>query len=516
MSLTLFDFNHHVLPGDVLLLRSTGLRALANRAGQHAMRLFQSPNKAEFTHVALVVSPSDIADATPGAGVRIRSWRECATTYDLDYCKVARHPDLLNLAHDPARLFARVQFYYAQPYLLTSLTNRTVRDGKGIVCSQFVALVLHDLGLPALVPTAMFALPSDIDHCTRDKDSWRQFPFSTYGWHESVVPPPMQDPYWSVLYSSYRSILSTESIDRPIQTEQHSFDKTAAVNTPHVSDSGNSEIAITKSLSDLSREIGESLIQISEAMGSRIASMMAVMEAVCRTDAILDRQVLAFSERLSGEHFAKQNGIGRLPETALIKDEAGRLDLDCLSGQSLLDRWYAQFIEMPEAVPVVLSEADAPQRLVRRRLLLGKQIQQLTNLAAKRNFQAHAFQECWNQFVEYFNQGHHVTEDLLTQMHQVGKGIMHGMAWLETESADDITSRVTRYLSLAKETVPDQLSKLGHEAGLQAFDQIEALMALDQQRLKWVLESLPLLEAQTNGLESLLSSTESVKNEGLH
>lgn len=504
MDRTLFDFNHHVLPGDVLLLRSAGLRSLVNRAGQRAMRLLQPLRNAEFTHVALVVNSSHIADAMPGEGVRIRSWSEAASTYDLDCCKVARHPALMDLAHDPARLLARVQFYYAQRYALRSLANRTVQDRAGIVCSQFVVLVLHDLGLPTLVPTAMRALPSDIDHGTRDVDGWRQFSFTTYGWHPAVPPPPVNDHYWAVLASSLRSVFSTADANVPISTEPQSVDETAAVAGHYVADSGKSENVVAEQMLESPLLNGDIATLLSEAIGSRIASSMATTEAFFRITAEFDRQVLAICEALNNDHFIPQREQALMFGETMPEDGSGLPGQDVFSGQSLLNQWHAHFINTTDEVPKVLADVDIPLRLARHRVLLGKQVDQLTKVATERNDQAQAFQKHWDSFVKMLDQGHLPAVDLLTLMHRRGELLINGMAWLETDSADTIISRLSDYQSLASDTLPPRLPKLGNEAGAQAFDQILALAALDEQRMKWVSESRPILVAQTDGLASLL------------
>jgi hypothetical protein len=382
-----------------------------------------------------------------------------------------------------------------------------VQDHAGIVCSQFVALVLYDLGFPTLVPTAMRALPSDIDYATRSVDGWRQFSFATYGWHPAVSPPPVNDPYWAVLASSLSSIVLTADAKISINTKLRSVDETASVTAHYVAVSEQSENGVTKQLLESPRQRGDIATLLSEAIGNRIASLMATTEAVFRVTAELDRQVLAICEALNGDHLLSSSEQAQMLGKTLLEEEgAGLLAQDIFSGRSLLNQWQAQFIDTTDAAPRVLSDVDAPQRLAQHRVLLGKQIDQLTRLAIARNNQAQAFQKHWDSFVKLFDQGHLITVDLLTNMHRHGQILINGMAWLETESADAIISRIADYQSLVRDTLPPRLPKLGDEAGLQAFDQIEGLMALDEQRLKWVVESRPMLVAQTDFLKSWVSS----------
>jgi hypothetical protein len=170
-----------LLPGDVLLLRSKGKMAYLNRLSQRTLRLTRPLRRAKFTHVALVMNSTHIADAMPGQGVRIRSWQDAAASYEFEHCVAARHPAMWSEPGKHELLLARVQFYYSQPYKLWSLATRKPRHDKGLVCSQFVALVLNDLGLPPVVGSAMQGLPSDIDHNTRGKNGWVQFPLPRNG-----------------------------------------------------------------------------------------------------------------------------------------------------------------------------------------------------------------------------------------------------------------------------------------------------------------------------------------------
>ncbi|WP_131326254.1 hypothetical protein [Comamonas thiooxydans] len=461
MNQTLFHFHHHVLPGDVLLLRSLGFKAHVNRGGQRALRPL---NEAKFTHVAIVIDPGKIAEAMPGDGVRLREWKksEGSSTYDLNSCVVARHPDLVYLATDPAPLLDRVQFYYSQKYKLTSLSSKVVHDQAGIVCSQFVALVLQDLGLPALVSNPMRALPSDIDRSTQEKGGWRQFPFSDYGLHPNVSSPPDNDPYWSVLAQAQVSALAKITASTPT--------------TPVVSTAIVGAQPAGSLFGIANHEV------LSENIGSQIASSMKSTEAVLRACAELDRHVLSVCESLKDDPEIGQSvSFG---ESASVNT----------SGQSLLDQWHGLFIDHSDSKPRVLANADASVRIARHRDLLGESIVKLLHLARERVTQCEAFLNQMSSLATLLKKGQPVQTKLVSKLDEQCELLTKGTEWLEVEASDILESRLQADPPLGSTALDLAKPKLGDDVFEQAKKQLNDMIALDQIRHKWMTQSKPSLQ----------------------
>lgn len=503
MTKTLFDYNYHVLPGDVLLLKSPGLLALGSRIGQRALRPQRLLRTAKFTHVALVISQTHIADAMPKEGVRIRSWRSAAENYDLDKCVVARHPTLLSLAHDPARLLARVQYYYAQRYTLMSLSRRKVKHNRGVVCSQFVALVLHDLGLPHLMTTAMQALPSDIDCSTRGKKDWRQFSFSEYGWHPFATTPPVGDMYWKVLADSLPSLDELLRDDKPagMPTQVTELSEPAEDLATIFSKDDN---PVINQVTTAALDPVEVYRQLSEAIGEKLASSMRTVEAVIRVTAELDRQVLAMADALvTVQRQSQKEGFLDISKE-FFEDVLENGSWCQISSRSLLEQWHSIYIDRVDATIKVLADADSLQRLARHRIQLGESIKVITQVVTEANNQTQTLQEQFAQLPAFFQPGCDASiEKLVSLMLQQGSLLLKSMDCLEDEAADAILARRDGYTTLVSNTLIPVLPKLGQEVGLQAVDQLDALLELDQHLLDWVSVTKPILLLVTNCLASV-------------
>lgn len=450
------------LPGDVLLLRGTGWTAWANRAGQRGLRAWRPLQTAGFTHVALVVSPTNIADAMPGSGVRIRSWHEAAGDYQLSACRLARHPELAGLATDPEPLLQRVQYYYAQRYWLSSLARRTARHGAGIVCSQFVALVLQDLGLRPLVRTAMRALPSDIDHGTRGRHGWHQLPLRA-------------------------------SLPRTTRLSQRA-------------PSGEPAAQVGAEPSD---DVAERFsVALSGLVGCILDRSMAVTEAALRHNAEADRLMLAMAAAMGR---AQQAGRADHAQALLrvmdrMLQHAG-LDGPAatdVSGPALLAQWRLLYVDAVGRAPQVLADADALQRLAAHRKLLADAVAALTRLAAGRHGQVQSFKDAVERVFQLGAQGRAVGLDLVAQLQAWGGLLLQDAGWLETEDAHAIVARTGTYTALVQGTLVPLAPRLGHKAAQEALDQLHALAGLDEQRLRWVVEARPTLQVITDTLAGLL------------
>lgn len=172
-------WNCHVAAGDVLLLSSRGLESLAIKTYQAVKRRLIG----NYTHVAVVVGPDMIVDAMPKNGVSFTRWRDIEGGYDLERCRVARNTKLASNVETHQRLHQRAVYYFKQRYTLETLFSppESYADQAGLACSQFVALLLQDLGIKASTRPVLDTLPVDIDQATQIPPDWRQFSLTDYG-----------------------------------------------------------------------------------------------------------------------------------------------------------------------------------------------------------------------------------------------------------------------------------------------------------------------------------------------
>jgi len=497
MTKTLFDYDYHVLPGDILLLHSTGWMALGNRSGQRALH---PQRRAQYTHVALVINSTHIADAMPGNGVRIRSWKDAARDYKLNKCTVVRHSSLASLASDSTRLLNRIQFYYAQKYKIVSLARRKPKHNKGIVCSQFVALVMKDLGLPALASSPMQALPSDIDHNTREVNGWRQFPFSNYGLHPSVSVPEHADAYWKVLIDSVPNITELAGADDFAKELPLSVGG-RGVESVEVDDGRDSSLDTNQQTTAALDPIDASLM-FSEAIGHAMAISMGDFEAITRIVAELDRQFLGMAETLAKAVDQPDNFSSVISQEFLdgLSEDKSYFKI---SVRSLLERWHSLYIEYPKESVKTLADEDAPQRLIRHRFLLGEHVKQLTKIVTTSNTQAERLKNNFSKVAELFRRECKLPMELISNLHQAGSSFLKSMNWLEDELPDSIMARCDDYPQLVSSKLMPMLDELGEEVGQQALNQIQELLALDLQCYEWFSTSKDNLTAIVNGLASL-------------
>jgi hypothetical protein len=465
---TLFDSQNRVLPGDVLLLRGGSILALGNRLGQRALRLLRPFHPAKFSHVALVINSTHIADAIPEEGIQIRKWDDVSSHYNLGRCVVARHPDLSYLESDPTRLLERVQYYYAQRYSLLSLPRRTVKHNKGVVCSQFVALVLHDLGLRLRVSTPMRVLPSDIDHATRDKNGWNQFPLSKYGWsaapHQSLAKVTRLE----VLGANPSSLIGLD--ERGDDEERDSIETT--------------------------------LTQFSDAIGECLASSMAETESILRAFAELDRVMLAAVDALAiGSEFDQQKPL------LLNQESSGLLAEGCrkIAVIDLLGRWRYLYIAATKGTVKVLAEADSQERLVQHREHLSRQVADLTKNIVAANSRAEFYKEQLVKVQPILVSDPTSFIKVISLMSQGISSTLRTMDLVKDESNATILARLGDYANLIKFTLTPVLPELGERVGQQALDQLVALSKMDEQYFDWIVKCKPVLMLLKDRLAEILS-----------
>lgn len=163
-------------PGDILLLSGKSKGRPFNLGYQSIVR----GTHARYTHVALVISPFRVIHAIPGEGVEIRAWREIRDHYNIRESSVARFQYLDEARLDKLRL--KANYYFGQRYSLLALSksSETFNNQKGIVCSQFVAQVFHDVGIMCASDGARKCLPADIHTHTQDSPDWLRIPLCEY------------------------------------------------------------------------------------------------------------------------------------------------------------------------------------------------------------------------------------------------------------------------------------------------------------------------------------------------
>lgn len=173
-------------PGDILLLSGKSKTRPFNLGYQSIARV----RRALYTHVALVISPYHVIHAVPSEGVEIRAWREIRETYDLERSSVAR---LRELDEDlRAKLLAQANYYFGLRYSVLALSEKpeTFSHQKGIVCSQFVARVLHDVGLTCTSGRVRKCLPADIHKHTEGSSEWLRSGLGDYLFDPAVAADP--------------------------------------------------------------------------------------------------------------------------------------------------------------------------------------------------------------------------------------------------------------------------------------------------------------------------------------
>lgn len=456
---TLANDNTQVLPGDVLLLRSKGLLAVLNRFAQRALRPARPLHLARFTHVALVISRTHIADAIPNKGVRMRRWIDAADAYDQDRCVVVRHPALASDPEKQQALLARVQYYYNQRYKLSSLATRKVKHNRGLVCSQFVALVLDDLGLPPVVRAAMQGLPSDIDRNTRGRNGWRQFPFREYG-----------------LYADACRRLAGQANRKGPGDSQPALDSMVPA----------TDIATKTPATDLA-------MKLSDAVGDLLAGSMGDLENVSRLTAEFDRAVLKSIDALRA-----------LPDGLELGEGSPHANSsEVFSAARLLDSWTMLYLRTDEVKVRTLADEDAPKRLARHQRLLGEAIDDIVALVRTGNSQVEEYMASAGRIRELAGMGTMPELSLVSSMYELGTMISKPMEWLREESTDSIMARCKGYPE-AGEALSSVRSGLGEESEKLARNQLSALFDLERECLTWVTTSRPVVLKLTEMFSSLL------------
>lgn len=487
MTASLSDFNYHIIPGDVLLLVGTNKAGSWNLAAQ---RLLRPKRDVRFTHVALVLNNMQIADAIPHVGVSIRNWQPLECGYDIDRSVVARHPSMAVQTLNLPRLLERVRYYIDQPYVLTALARSAAEDQAGIVCSQFVSLVLNDLGISPLTGKSMKALPADIDHATRGPGAWRQFPFAEYGLCSRCVRPATTDPYWQVLAANLPSFHLDEN-DRA---------KAKACANDIVTSILKGDTAALDSFLRDSDALCTKSAALSAQVNELVAKEMSDQQRLSRTTAEFDRMALETTEMLS--HAAADPIFQKIIAKSLPFQDPDWMD--ACSGLTLLNQWRALFVGIGPDRIQFMHDTDAPDRLRRHRSNLANAVGRLLDCVTKVNEAVEQLTLKTRNLPELLR-SQEVSVDSVSQMWDSATLLRKSSEWIGREAPESIEQRLKSYEDIAaKELLPWSEIAEANDAH-QALDLLIKLQALDAQRQLWISASKPLLDLITDTLGSLFT-----------
>ena len=162
-----------LMPGDILLLCGNSKLRGPNLIWQSVARR----SIARFSHVAIAYSTHSIVDANPNSGIKIRPWSKAKHGYLFEKSLIYRHTTILESDALLAKFYGRVAFYLTQPYSLTSFIRKRgarLSDREGITCSQFVAAVFDEIGLPLTDRPIRKTFPEDIVKYLQKTPSWQK------------------------------------------------------------------------------------------------------------------------------------------------------------------------------------------------------------------------------------------------------------------------------------------------------------------------------------------------------
>lgn len=156
-----------IIFGDVLLLNGSGKCSKVNKFLQAKRR----KNKADFSHVALCLSPNVVVHAMPEKGVHIVTFDSILEKFNEDWV-VIRNKSLSERAKEPligAQYARKALYHLGKKYdLKTIFADKKLDDS--VVCSNFVAACLnvHDISVGKSIGDV---LPVDFQQCL-DTGEW--------------------------------------------------------------------------------------------------------------------------------------------------------------------------------------------------------------------------------------------------------------------------------------------------------------------------------------------------------
>jgi hypothetical protein len=472
----LAKWNWNVASGDVLLLSSHDadgekIDSVVSKAYQSAVR----KQRARFTHVAIVVHPSLIADAMPPRGVGIGPWKNVEDGYDLQNCWVARN---LRIAGDPSapeRVLRRAQYYYKQPYKLLMILSPDgeLKDQAGVVCSQFAALLLRDVGVVASDRPPLGTLPIDIDIATRDSVEWRQFPFLEYGLCTKAKPPA--DP-------AYRKAMNDAV---PLELSEDQQRQVAEILAELPQDDPVKAVDALIAQMDTLLAKRETLQADTDAaiVGATQATFAASNAMQELDDKHLELQKLVTKALAAGQEAA-------LPEQ-LRTIVTGN---DACSGVALLSLWKHLFGELDREPGRFLHEVRAAENLLERQTTFEASTNTALTVARSQVAHAQRIIERASKLAEELQRSM-LTLDTIPQLRTYTELVLKNGKMLEGEDIAAIDARISGYGAMMKEA-GERLAASGAAPAVKglAIDTLISISGLDLERKKWVIVQPVLLE----------------------
>lgn len=471
------DINAFPLPGDILLLQGRSKTSLINRGTQAVLRW----GSARFTHVAVVLGNGLVADAMPDQGVTIRRWHDMEAGYDIAACRVARNAALANDQQAAARVLERITYYIHQPYYLTALVKRRVRDESGLVCSQFAAAVLKDVGFAPSQQHITVTLPLDIDRFTRRAPGWRQFPLVE-----------------STLYSGYR----------PAQ------DNADAIALPPLDSA--QQTRADRLLADWDKAVDEK--GFSAAIDAFIAELDTVLaRSTALQDEFHDHLIQSIDTQYKASRLLKALDEASLN---LLQLEEGDLDpASCktladeaglepwIDGATLLDAWLAAFPDSPPCQALFLHDEDQTERRTQRRAGFARTVEGLHRGTGGLRTQLDAFDETLQALPQLTYGGRDTVDFLVQVVGLLDVLIAQGAALFGAEPAAIVEQRLNDYPQLLTSRAQPWLkAQTDPVLARQATTTFMQLFEIDQERLLWTTLRQPHLAATRETLAPLLEA----------
>ena len=462
MNRFLSNSNFYITPGDILLLKSLSGGRL-NRLAQ----IVKSREKASFTHVAIVMNDTQVADAMPRLGVTFRSWRDLESLYDIKNCSVARH---MRFSADPdgfQRVRKQATYFVRQPYRLSAAlrSGPAVEDMTGVVCSHFVVAVMQRLGIRISRTSPTGALPADIDAYTTRSTEWRRFPLAECALYSQSVPPPDSHDHWKGLQLHHEDVLSKCPLN-PLEME-----------------------ALEREAEKMAGEIVEA------ARAGRQPSWDGIFNSFDSST----KEVSTFREssnRDSDENINLRYAVSRhlleyLELTLLQYREATEKDMRALAGDFLLSEWRVCFLSAHQYEPIFLHDEKWAKLISQHREAFAHAI----TLLQKRFDLIRAFFESWRACrAKEIADGEAVSGEFFAKAQEAARGIIYLGSHASEESLEVIQTRLNIETALRSQLASnkDLLDQAQWEPALTALD---TLIALDSKREFWLTIAQPELSA---------------------
>lgn len=471
----------HVAAGDVLLLRGAG-KGWHNLASQSAIR----GRRARYTHVAVVLDGTLVADTMPGktAGVRIRPWRELEPDYDLGRSRVARNRSLAAAPDGHARVYRSALYFVKQPYRLGAaiIDAGSISDQSGLVCSHFVAAVLERAGVTVSSHPPTATLPVDMDEYTLASADWWQFPLGESGLHSATVRPPPDDPYWRAALDHVTALqtppvrVASKRVSRGLPRGEV-LARAQAVLQQHDPDSA------------------------AKAMADLVASTVREQYRLSRLIASVDRSMVLLAEAVASGHPA-----ARVIAKRLLSLRAGRgaAEMTAITGAQLQERLEALYGRAPQPGVFLHEDEHAAEMRTKHRLLLRDTVLLLRDEAEKMLATYHLFPGAVSRLADAI--GTQLSpRQAIRQAVQAGQMLLDAGGFLRAESPDVLAGRLAALDSRREQFIGWlAAAQLSQDEVAVATETFNAMVLFDVDAQDWQREVEPELRRLLDRLQGLL------------